>query len=282
MRVVKSEKRSWMALWQLRRVPRRITQAPHTADCQQGHREAPWMEIHNHTHTNMHRDTQTYCSRCLPCRILMSVSPVSCPPSFTKFYSSSLFLFLSFHFSPLILRLLFSHSPSISITLSTASPKQQGEERLGLACTRQVTYAASSGCLSSSFCFAVKYQGGETPPPSTLLTHSIFWPFISLYPHKESHILQCVLLGLSLFVTPTYSLLSCSNTSDSGKSQFIWQNLKCFHIVLEFCFYEQNTKAKRIIIKPHLPSCRFLHRWAQIYIQFFTHRILSTPYIRFN
>lgn len=113
MRVVKSEKRSWMALWQLRRVPRRITQAPHTADCQQGHREAPWMEIHNHTttHTNMHRDTQTYCSRCLPCRILMSVSPVSCPP---LFYQVLLFFPLPFSFIPL----LPAYSPPTFFSLS--------------------------------------------------------------------------------------------------------------------------------------------------------------------
>lgn len=49
-RVVKSEKKSWMALWQLQCVPRRITQALDATDCQRDHRGALWMETRIHIH----------------------------------------------------------------------------------------------------------------------------------------------------------------------------------------------------------------------------------------
>lgn len=184
----------------------------YTADCQQGHREASWMEIHNHTDANTHRNTQTYYSRCLPCCILMSVSPVSCSPSFTKFYSSFLF---SLSFIPHRLAYspptFFSFSLHLhhSLTLSVASPSSREKERLGLATTRQVTYAASSGCLNSSFCFAVKNRGGHILSPSILITHSIFWPFISfLSTERVPYFTMC----------PPCLCLPCSNMSSSIKS----------------------------------------------------------------
>lgn len=43
---VKSEQRSWMVLWQLLCVPRRITQTLDAKDWKQNHSEAPWMVMH--------------------------------------------------------------------------------------------------------------------------------------------------------------------------------------------------------------------------------------------
>lgn len=121
MRVVKSEKRSWMALWQLLRLPRRITQALAATDCQQDRREAAWMTYNTNTH--IHLFGSVSCN-------LVSISPV---PFSSLFLPGSTVLFSS----------LFFHSynfPSLcpASLLSLALPS----ERRG---HRQVTYAPSFG-----------------------------------------------------------------------------------------------------------------------------------------
>lgn len=133
MRVVKSEKRSWMALWQLQRVPRRITQALDATDCQQDHREAPWMETHN---TNTH----THLCGCPPAVYWCLFHLFPLLPLFSTPRSTVLFLFpylLFLHFPQLVPRLLFLtlyFYHFFSLTFSAVLSEQKRGHR-------QVTYA---------------------------------------------------------------------------------------------------------------------------------------------
>lgn len=189
LRVVKSEKRGWMALWQLQRIPRRITQALDATDCQQDRREAPWMETHN-------MDTHIHPCGCFPAvfwclfHLFLSLS------LFFQFYCPFLFIWLSFlQFSQLVpclpfVTLYFYHS---------AYPS--GSERGG---HRQVAYAPSLGSLCEPFSILGHGQSSLAREKKiyrrrnnpNFYPHSLSPSFshLTLFNQRESSVLLSVLL----------------------------------------------------------------------------------------
>lgn len=221
------------------------------------HRDAPWMETHNtssHTHTHLKHTHHTHLrgrhpAICFTCFLsscstsVLSLSlpllffPPRTPPPF--FFSLSLFL-----------SLFFSHRAAA-----------RGEERRG---HRQVAYAPSSGLFYVLTRTEDGCPGGETtPPPSTPSTHSL----TSCFSHssslffplgRKSSMFYC--LSFSSFWHSHISKLllpTLSHTSGSVKSQFVWQQLKRFHIVLWvllFCLFFHRR-----------PNCTEVHYGVQKY-----------------
>lgn len=179
MMVEKSEKRSWMALWQLQRLPRRITQALDATDCQQDRREAVWM-------------AHTYISVDVP------------PVNWCLFH---LFLFHVFFFSTVLVFSLvfhFGNFPSLcpASLLSLALPN--GSERRG---HRQVTYAPSLGLLLLAYLTSpgmggavgpkkLTYKRGDMTISSVVLTHI---SHLSLLNQQETSVLATAGPPVSVF-----------------------------------------------------------------------------------
>lgn len=202
---------------------------------------------HTHTHTS---HTPPWTSSCYLFHLFPLLVQHFCPfplPSSTffsppnaspPFFSHSLFFYRSF-----------------SLT------EQQREERRG---HRQVAYAPSSGLFYVLTRTEDGCPGGETtPPPSTPSTHSL----TSCFSHssslffplgRKSSMFYC--LSFSSFWHSHISKLllpTLSHTSGSVKSQFVWQKLKRFHIVLWvllFCLFFHRR-----------PNCTEVHYGVQKY-----------------
>lgn len=133
-----------MALWQLRRVPRRITQELRASDCQQDHRGAPSMETRN---TNTHlRDCPTLVSP-----VFLS-SPVLLSPALPFSFSPTLF-------PSLLPASLFFNFLFISLSISPSATSPSSSEGRGHG---QVTYAPFLGLLCGAFCILVHGQGSAS------------------------------------------------------------------------------------------------------------------------
>lgn len=194
------EKRSLLALWQLQRVPRRITRALDATDCQQdpprrslnGDAQHELTHTHtSHTHTS---HTPPWTSSCYLFHLFPLLVQHFCPfplPSSTffsppnaspPFFSHSLFFYRSFSLS-----------------------EQQREERRG---HRQVAYAPSSGLFYVLTRTEDGCPGGETtPPPSTPSTPSLtscFSHSSSLFFPLGGRVLCFTVCPFLLAGTPTY------------------------------------------------------------------------------
>lgn len=189
------EKRSLLALWQLQRVPRRITRALDATDCQQDpprrslNGDAQHELTHTHTHhTHLRGRHPAICFTCFLSSCSTSVLSLSLPLLF---------------FSPERLPPFFSHSLFFHRSFSLS--EQQREERRG---HRQVAYAPSSGLFYVLTRTEDGCPGGETtPPPSTPSTPSLtscFSHSSSLFFPLGGRVLCFTVCPFLLSGTPTY------------------------------------------------------------------------------
>lgn len=174
-----------------------------------------------HTTTYGHRYTSLWMSSCCG---LVSSSPVS---SLSFFFIYHQFSFILPHFSSRSPPPFSSHSKSHLFSVSSIKPFQT-DKRTGLTSEKNVS----------------RSQGGETTPPSPLLTHSIIYQF----KNKDFYVLLSVLPSIlssyySHMLTLSHStshFSQCKTSVCLAKTKVLWISVGDFSPVCLFvfvCFY---------------------------------------------